>query len=102
MVLSAKRHIERTYRGAQEAANLLDTLKHLKGSKKLRVIEVLRLVQRAESLASRTDAPNGKRNHEAPETKDLEAIIEVHGLLDCLLSRCSVRPVVWNWEKGKL
>jgi hypothetical protein len=101
MPLPSRHHIKE-FRGEHQAANLLDGLKRLKGAATARVVETLRLVQRAEALALCIDTSDGKRNPKAPEFQELESLIKIDGRLDSLLDRCHVRPVVWNWEDGKL
>lgn len=78
----------RQFRGEQEAANFLDHLKHLRGRHKDRVLELLRLVQKAEGLASRA---GGKRNRAA---RELEKLIMTEGALDQALATCRIRPAI--------
>jgi ribosomal protein S27AE len=83
----------RRFRGEREATNFLDALQHLQDRPKDRVLEVLRFLQKAETLANRTQT----RAHNRAAREALEKLIGNGGPLDRALAAYRVRPLIFSY-----
>src|SRR6266478_4174269 len=88
---------KRIFHGEEEAVDFLDVLKQLEGRAKVRVLEVFRLVQRAEELSSHIETRDGLLDYESSQMDELERLIKDGGRLNSLLGCYRARPTVYRY-----